>query len=37
MPEFVLSQDIVKKIQDWHDFIRLQFVKEAAPNRAPGW
>jgi hypothetical protein len=37
MPEFVLSQDIIKKTQDWHDFIRLQLVKEAAPDRAPGW
>jgi hypothetical protein len=37
MPEFVLFQDIIKKTPDWHDFIRLQFVKEAAPDRAPGW
>ena len=35
--EFALSQDIIKKTPDWNDFIRPQFIQEAAPDRATGW
>ena len=31
--EFALEQSITKKMPDWSDFIRPQFMKEAAPDR----
>jgi len=31
--EFALEQSIIKKMPDWSDFIRPQFMKEAAPDR----
>jgi taurine transport system substrate-binding protein len=35
--ELALAENIIKKIPDWNDFIRPQFMKEAAPDRSPGW
>ena len=35
--EFALEQTIIKKIPDWTDFLRPQFMKEAAPDRTTGW
>jgi ABC-type nitrate/sulfonate/bicarbonate transport system substrate-binding protein len=31
--EFAIEQAIIKKRPDWSDFIRPQFMKEAAPDR----
>jgi hypothetical protein len=31
--EFATEQGLVKKIPDWTDFIRPQFMREAAPDR----
>ena len=35
--ELALAENIIKKMPDWNDFIRPQFMKEAAPDRSPGW
>ena len=35
--EFAHEQGIIKKMPDWNDFLRPQFMKEAAPDRATGW
>lgn len=35
--EFAMEQQIIKKLPDTNDFIRPQFMKEAAPDRAVGW
>ena len=35
--EFAMEQQLIKKAPDMNDFIRPQFVKEAAPDRATGW
>jgi ABC-type nitrate/sulfonate/bicarbonate transport system substrate-binding protein len=35
--EFAMEQAISKKIPDWNDFLRPQFMKEAAPDRTTGW
>ena len=31
--EFALENGIIKKLPDWSEFIRPQFMKEAAPDR----
>jgi len=35
--ELALGEGIIKKMPDWNDFVRPQFMKEAAPERAAGW
>ncbi len=35
--EFAMEQGVIKKMPDWNDFIRPQFMKEAAPDRTSGW
>ena len=35
--ELALAENIIKKMPDWNDFIRPQFMKEVAPDRSPGW
>jgi len=35
--ELALGEGIIKKMPDWSDFVRPQFMKEAAPDRAVGW
>jgi len=35
--EFAMEQGVVKKMPDWNDFVRPQFIKEAAPDRTTGW
>jgi ABC-type nitrate/sulfonate/bicarbonate transport system substrate-binding protein len=35
--EFAMEQGIIKKVPDWNEFIRPQFMKEAARDRSPGW
>src|SRR5262249_51426039 len=35
--DIALAENIIKKMPDWNDFIRPQFIKEVAPDRAPGW
>ena len=35
--EFAMEQSVVKKMPDWNDFLRPQFMKEAAPDRTSGW
>ena len=34
---FALVEGIIKKTPEWNDFIRPQFMKETAPDRATGW
>jgi hypothetical protein len=31
--DFALENGIIKKTPDWSEFIRTQFMKEAAPDR----
>jgi NitT/TauT family transport system substrate-binding protein len=35
--DFAIEEGIIKQAPDWNDFIRPQFVKEVAPDRATGW
>ena len=35
--EFAMEQTLIKKAPDMNDFIRPQFMKEAAPDRTTGW
>ena len=35
--ELAQAEGIIKKMPDWTDFIRPQFMKEVAPDRAAGW
>jgi hypothetical protein len=35
--EFAMEQGIIKKVPDWNELLRPQFMKEAAPDRTPGW
>jgi taurine transport system substrate-binding protein len=35
--ELAQGEGIIKKMPEWSDFIRPQFMKEAAPDRAGGW
>ncbi len=35
--ELAQAEGIIKKMPDWNDFIRPQFMKEVAPDRAAGW
>jgi ABC-type nitrate/sulfonate/bicarbonate transport system substrate-binding protein len=35
--ELAQGEGIIKKMPDWNDFIRPQFMQEAAPDRAAGW
>jgi ABC-type nitrate/sulfonate/bicarbonate transport system substrate-binding protein len=35
--EFAMEQGIIKKAPDWNELLRPQFMKEAAPDRTPGW
>jgi ABC-type nitrate/sulfonate/bicarbonate transport system substrate-binding protein len=35
--ELALAENIIKKMPDWNDFIRPEFMKAAAPDRSPGW
>src|SRR5215831_13599695 len=35
--DIALAENIIKKMPDWNDFIRPQFIKEVAPDRAAGW
>ena len=35
--ELALAENIIKKMPDWNDFIRPEFMKEAAPDRSAGW
>ncbi len=35
--ELAQAEGIIKKMPDWNDFIRPQFMKEVAPDRSAGW
>jgi ABC-type nitrate/sulfonate/bicarbonate transport system substrate-binding protein len=35
--ELAQAEGIIKRMPDWDDFIRPQFMQEAAPDRAAGW
>ena len=35
--ELAQAEGIIKKMPDWNDFVRPQFMKEVAPDRAAGW
>jgi ABC-type nitrate/sulfonate/bicarbonate transport system substrate-binding protein len=35
--ELARGEGIIKKMPEWNDFIRPQFMQEAAPDRAGGW
>jgi taurine transport system substrate-binding protein len=35
--ELALAENIIKKMPDWNDFIRPEFMKTVAPDRSAGW
>jgi taurine transport system substrate-binding protein len=35
--ELALAENIIKKMPDWSDFIRPEFMKTVAPDRSAGW
>jgi ABC-type nitrate/sulfonate/bicarbonate transport system substrate-binding protein len=35
--EFAMAENIIKKMPEWNDFLRPQFMKGTAPDRTTGW
>jgi NitT/TauT family transport system substrate-binding protein len=35
--DFALKVGLIKRMPDWNDFIHPEFIKDVAPDRAPGW